>query len=63
MSRENEELKGSLQAKKTGNVMLNALMRGFKVKLEEEMAANRQAMREKTEEVKQFSHVVQKQNQ
>ena len=48
--------------KNTGNVMLNALMRGFKQKLEQEISQNRRALSEKQDEVKQFSQIVQQQN-
>jgi predicted RNase H-like nuclease (RuvC/YqgF family) len=33
---ENEQLKGSLKVKSNGNVMMNALMRGFKQKIIDE---------------------------
>lgn len=42
--------------------MLNALMRGFKQKLEQEISQNRRALSEKQDEVKQFSQIVQQQN-
>ena len=62
LQNENDKLRGTLKVKKTGNVMLNALMRGFRMKLEEALTESRQAMAEKTAEVQQFSRVVQQQN-
>ena len=62
--------------KKNGNVMMNALMRGLKQKLDEEMAKNRQVIESQSqnlarqatninnqqEEIQKFSQVVQQQN-
>lgn len=38
--------------------MMNALMRGFKLKLEEEMDASRRAADDQAAQIKQFSSVV-----
>ena len=36
-----DKLRGELKVKQNGNQMMNALMRGLKQKLDEEMAKNR----------------------
>ena len=60
---ENEEeigkLRSDLTVKTNGNKMMNALMRGLKEKLDEEMAKSKQVIREQGEEIQQFSQVVQ----
>ena len=42
MQSEMGKLQGELKVKKSGNLMMNALMRGLKEKLDEEMSKNRQ---------------------
>ena len=63
------KLRGELKVKQNGNQMMNALMRGLKQKLDEEMAKNRQIiesqqndlaqreldMQNQQEEIQQFS--------
>ena len=70
------KLRGELKVKLSGNKMMNALMRGLKQKLEEEMARNREIMegqqtelsrkeiniKNQQDEIQQFSQVVQQQN-
>ena len=38
---QNAKLQGTLKIKQNGNVMMNALMRGLKQKLDEQMARSR----------------------
>lgn len=70
------KLRGELKVKKSGNQMMNALMRGLKQKLDEEMARNRDMIegqqtelsrkeiniKNQQDEIQQFSQVVQQQN-
>lgn len=70
------KLRGELKVKLSGNKMMNALMRGLKQKLEEEMARNREIIegqqtelsrkeiniKNQQDEIQQFSQVVQQQN-
>ena len=63
------KLRGELKVRQNGNQMMNALMRGLKQKLDEEMAKNRQIiesqqndlaqreldMQSQQEEIQQFS--------
>ena len=44
-------LQGDLHVKKNGNVMMNAIMRGLKQKLEEEMAKSRQTVEAQSNEI------------
>ena len=39
-----EKVKSEIHTKKNGNRMLSAIMRGLKMKLEDEMAKNRQVI-------------------
>ena len=64
-----DKLRGELKVKQNGNLMMNALMRGLKQKLDEEMVKNRQIiesqqndlaqrefdMQNQQEEIQQFS--------
>ena len=43
---QNAKLQGTLKVKAAGNQMMNALMRGFKQKLDEEMARSRKVIEE-----------------
>ena len=63
------KLRGELKVRQNGNLMMNALMRGLKQKLDEEMAKNRKIiesqqddlaqreldMQNQQEEIQQFS--------
>ena len=63
------KLRGELKVKQNGNLMMNALMRGLKQKLDDEMAKNRKIiesqqndlaqreldMQNQQEEIQQFS--------
>ena len=71
------KLRGELKVRQNGNQMMNALMRGLKQKLDEEMAKNRQIiesqqndlaqreldMQSQQKEIQQFSQIVQEQTQ
>jgi len=45
------KLRGDLNIKTNGNRMMNALMRGFKNKLDEEMARSRKVIKDQTQEI------------
>ena len=56
-----EKVKSEIHTKKNGNRMLSAIMRGLKMKLEDEMAKNRQVIDQQALEIEQYSQAVQQQ--
>lgn len=63
LKNQNQQLQGTLKVKRTGNVMLNALMRAFKQKLVEEVQKNRAEANEKAEQIRLYAQALDQQDQ
>ena len=49
---DNEQLKSTLKVKRAGNIMLSAIMKAFRQKLEIEIATSSRALKDKSDEVR-----------